>query len=130
MLGSLTNLFKRPPVNPFDSLVAEYNKTRVNGQNFSLCYAPFKSLYFGHGGMATACCYNRMHRLGRWPQNSISEIWNGALANELREELKKNSLQKGCTSCEVQFRARNFPAFKASQFDLNRLNDNGYPSLL
>ena len=129
MLSLLTDLFKRQTETPFHLLLSEYNKTRPQKQNFSLCYAPFKALYFGHRGLVTACCYNRLQSLGRWPQNSISEIWNGPMANELREELKKNSLQKGCDACAIQFEAKNFSGFKAAQFDMSPLNANGFPSV-
>jgi len=106
-----------------------YQNLREQGNKFAICHAPFKNLYFGHRGSVTACCYNRLFELGRWPEQSVQQIWNGQKANELRGSLKDNSLKKGCSCCEIQLFAKNFPALKAVQFDINKLNSNHFPSV-
>lgn len=95
-----------------------------------VCMAPFKSMYFGHGGQVVTCCYNRNHPLGNYPQRSISEIWNGPEANELREHIKAYELDYGCHGCKAMMEAGNYEAVKAAQYDPPVENRNGYPSVM
>ena len=90
----LEKIFKRSPYNSLSpSLLKEYNKHRPLGPQKYSCYAPFKSIYFGHHGRAIACCYNRTQILGEYPKKSISEIWFGEEADKLREYIKNNDFR-------------------------------------
>ena len=46
--------------------------------------------------------------LGVYPENSVSEIWNGEPIRELREALENNDLALGCQKCEQQLEARDY----------------------
>lgn len=116
------------PVHP-DAL-AEYNAVRPNGPKSTLCYAPFKSLYFGHGGKVYACCYNRQYILGTIPEETIEEIWFGQKADKLRNYIKHNDLTLGCGGCDNLFTAKNFDAVKASMYDHYPELANRFPSLM
>ncbi len=128
---NLKKLFSRETYNPLTpELIREYNHHRPLGPQPYLCYAPFKSIYFGHGGKAVACCYNRNHVLGTYPQQSIKQIWFGDEANKLREYIKHNDLSLGCLGCKQHITSGNFDAVKTLQYDERTLNKNKYPSVM
>ena len=115
---------------PLDkTLVSEYNASRPRSQDI-LCYAPFKNIYFGFDGKATACCYNREHPLGTYPQDTIEEIWFGEKAEKLRAYIKHNDLSHGCIGCKHHFDAKNFKGVQAKDFDHYPTNKNMYPSVM
>lgn len=113
------------------SLIEKYNKTRPFAAD-KFCYAPFTSLYFGHEGKVTACCENREHLLGVYPQNSIAEIWNGTAAQQLRQYISEQNLWHGCKGCDFDLRSENFRGIKTHIFDIPRMHqkNRNYPSML
>ncbi len=122
---------KKTNYNPLSaSLLKEYNKHRPLGPQKYSCYAPFKSIYFGHHGRANVCCYNRAHVIGEYPKQSIKEIWFGEEANKLREYIHNDDFSLGCLGCKQQLVAQNFDAVKAKQYDEQPLNANKYPSVM
>jgi MoaA/NifB/PqqE/SkfB family radical SAM enzyme len=129
----LKNIFRRDSVTynslP-ESLLEEYNKHRPLGPQKYSCFAPFKSIYFGHHGKAIACCYNRDHILGEYPKQSIKEIWFGKEAEKLRDYIIHNDFSLGCGSCRHLLLAGNFDAVKAKQYDERTMNTNKYPSVM
>lgn len=110
--------------------LAAYNQARPLGPQEKVCHAPFKNLYFGWGGQAIACCYNRSHVMGTYPQQSIKEIWFGEKANDLRRHLEQNDFSLGCNGCLQQIMAGNFDATKAKQYDIFPSNANRFPSVM
>ncbi len=102
--------------------------TRGNNPFAAGCYAPHKSLYFGHGGVVLACCQNKTYELGRYPQLSVDEIWQGAAVAQLRAALNKFDFSMGCQGCLTQIECKNYAAAKATPYDSLHLNDNGLPS--
>ncbi len=128
----LEKLFKRnSPYSPIsDSLLKEYNSHRPLGPQKYSCYAPFKSIYFGHHGKAVACCFNRDYALGVYPKQSIKQIWQSTEADKLRDYIKHNDFSLGCLGCKQQLIGGNFDAVKAKQYDEQVLNRNGYPSVM
>ncbi|MFH1320945.1 MAG: radical SAM protein [Bacteroidota bacterium] len=113
-----------------DSLVKEYNRVRQYGPQDILCYAPYKNIHFGFDGKATACCYNREHVLGTYPEQSIKEIWFGKKTSKLREYIKHNDLSLGCIGCKHHFEARDFGGVQAIYFDQNPPNITRYPCVM
>ena len=112
------------------SLLKKYNKHRPLGPQKYSCYAPFKSVYFGHHGRVNVCCYNRSHIIGEYPKQSIKEIWFGEEANRLREFIKNDDFSLGCLGCKQQLVGGNFDAVKANQYDERTSNANKYPSVM
>lgn len=113
-----------------NEILREYNASRPNGPQPKVCMAPFKSIYFGHYGKAIACCYNRTHILGNYPEDSIREIWFGKEAEALRNHISANNLDFGCQGCKSQILAGNYDATKAKQYDQHRENSNGFPTVM
>jgi MoaA/NifB/PqqE/SkfB family radical SAM enzyme len=95
----------------------EYNQSRVTGPNPCVCFAPSRSLYFDIHGKATACCFNRVHILGKYPQNSIDEIVNGEKRQFLQNELARQNFMYGCQHCHKLIESGNFEGVEARQYD-------------
>lgn len=95
----------------------EYNKVRSNTDKSVLCHAPFTSLNFEQNGNITACCYNRTHVLGTYPQQSILQAWTGEKAEELRQYVSAGSLEGGCVLCKELIESKNFLGAKSLYYD-------------
>ena len=116
------------PLDP--QVVKDYNRARPHGPQDLLCYAPFKNIYFGTNGNATACCYNREHLLGTYPKDSLREMWFGDNAQQLREYIEHNDLSKGCIGCSHHFNAGNYTGVQAKDFDHYPSSIVGYPTVM
>lgn len=103
----------------FAQILEDYNATRHCVDKGSICHAPDSSMYFGRDGLVSACCYSRSNSMGRYPDNSVAEIWKSAQANSMRLALRRNEFPDGCGLCVDQFTARNFSGLLANQFDCN-----------
>jgi len=101
-----------------DSLLQAYNQTRHTKLQEPLCFAPFVSLNFDQAGNVRACCYNVIHPLGKYPEQSIQEILTSSATLELREAIKRKDLSKGCYNCEQQLLSHNFYSVHARHFDV------------
>ncbi len=117
--------FRPLPLN----LIEEYNKARPRKQKL-LCYAPFKNMYFGMDGSATACCYNRTHSFGKYSEKSIHDMWFGEKAKKLGDYIKCNDLSLGCEGCKYLLEAENYTGIQAMYFDHYPVNRNNYPSVM
>jgi len=120
-IKKLTGIGKETPTkvyNPVDPVTyAEYNKFRPLGAQKHLCYVPFSSLTFSFRGQVFACSYNRRVLLGSYPEQTITEIWEGAEANKLRDHMRNNDLHNGCEHCLYFFDKKKFTNLKPLVFD-------------
>lgn len=110
-------------------LIRAYNKDRPYGPQKYLCFAPYKSLYFGADGNVIACCYNRKHILGIYPKETLNEIWTGKSLSKLRKRIENNDLSLGCQGCLDQLNDRNFGAILSINYDKIPFNKN-FPTLM
>lgn len=83
----------------------------------SACQAPFSSMRFNHSGNVLACCFNRGNILGKFPEQSIHDIWFGENIKQLRKALDKNDFSLGCQYCEKEIICGNREASGAAQYD-------------
>jgi MoaA/NifB/PqqE/SkfB family radical SAM enzyme len=74
-------------------------------------------MYFGRDGIVSACCYSRNAPFGRFPEQTVEEIWESASANSMRASLRRSELPGGCDLCADQLYAGNFTGLLAKQFD-------------
>lgn len=103
---------------PIDrKLYNQFNRFRPNGPKPIFCYLPFNSLTFSFGGQVFVCSYNRDVQLGKYPENTIDEIWNGAEAKKLREHMLHNDLDYGCRHCKYFFDKGKFTNLRPLVFD-------------
>jgi MoaA/NifB/PqqE/SkfB family radical SAM enzyme len=96
---------------------AAYNRYRPEGVKPIFCYLPFNSLTFSMSGQVFVCNYNKNILLGRYPENTIEEIWTGAPANTLREHMRHNDLTYGCNHCQFYFDKGKFTNLRPLAFD-------------
>lgn len=100
-----------------DTRIQEYDRTRPGAARGRLCHAPWVNLNFEQNGNVTACCFNRKDILGRYPDNSIREIWEGAAIGRLRTHIAKGKLDGGCKLCGILLDSGNFSGTKAKHYD-------------
>lgn len=96
---------------------AAYNRYRPEGPKALFCYLPFNSLTFSMSGQVFVCNYNKNILLGKYPQNTIEEIWNGTPAQTLRQHLRHNDLDYGCNHCKFYFDKGKFTNLRPLAFD-------------
>lgn len=94
-----------------------FNRFRPEGAKPLFCYLPFNSLTFSFSGKVFVCGYNKDVELGRYPDNSIDEIWNGAEAETLRRHMLHNDLSYGCRHCKYFFDKGKFTNLRPLVFD-------------
>jgi len=100
-------------------LASSYRSSRqLDGRAFySLCYAPFLSLFFHTDGRVTPCCKNEGLVLGHVQRDRIADLWTGDRVAELRDRLRRDDLGMGCEHCLWQIRSRAFGQVFAKVFD-------------
>ncbi len=101
----------------FEGKVQAYNQTRKKELRKSFCFAPSVNMLFSQDGEVHACCHNLDYSLGRYPELSISEIWQSAQAHELRRQMANFDLSKGCSICRADLETGNFQEIRAGHFD-------------
>lgn len=106
----------------------EYNRLRQPQSHSTFCKAPLTNLYFSWEGIAIACCYNQTFVLGKYPEQTISEIWNSQKISELRKSLSNYDLTKGCTGCLKDIEIRRFDSVNSLRFD--SLPISSYPTMM
>ncbi|MFQ6610438.1 MAG: radical SAM protein, partial [Fidelibacterota bacterium] len=116
-------------------ILEEFNQTRFERNTDRLCHAPFRSLRFTYEGHAIVCCQNHGHSIGRYPDQSIKDIWFSKKADRLRDTILKNDLSSGCDStgcesCAKMLTSRRYYHALARDFDYLPENKNRFPSLM
>jgi radical SAM protein with 4Fe4S-binding SPASM domain len=101
-----------------------YDAIRDPHDRGSICHAPSVNMLFAQDGSVHVCCHNSGYALGKYPEQSIREMWNGEKAMELRRAMRRYDLSKGCNTCDMDMRPGMFSEVRALQFDrLPRLTD-------
>ena len=106
----------------FSEQLKAYQHNRPLGPQKTICFAPTRSLYFGFGGKAVPCCFNRDFEYGRWPDMSVDEIIHSARRRELQAELHIRNFDKGCQHCRRQIMSGNFSGVEALLYDTLKSN--------
>lgn len=117
----------RPTVSP--EAVEGYDKQRYSGSHKILCSAPFKNLYFSRHGDVFVCCHSRDYSVGKYPLQSISQIWNGEKIEQLRTYLTNRNLSLGCQICQADFDRKAYSEIRANHFDQLPL-DIEFPTMM
>ena len=94
-----------------------YQATRKTIDKSIICHAPFSNINFEQNGNMTACCFNRIHVLGSYPQHTIAEAWAGEQAEILRQRVWNNDLGGGCKLCGELINSGNYEGSRAKHFD-------------
>lgn len=98
-------------------VLSRYQDSRSCADKGTLCHAPERSMYFGRDGVVSACCYSRASAFGRFPDQTIDEMWRSATAASMRSALRQGELPEGCELCATQILAGNCSNTLAAQYD-------------
>lgn len=107
--------------------IIEYNKIRCLEK---ICYAPFSSMYFRIDGTVNHCCYNYSVPIGRYPDNSIADIWHSLTAENNRQMINEGILPKGCDICRDHMLHKRFNSMGALNFDCYAVNNTDGPLVM
>lgn len=66
------------------------------------CFAPYTSLHFNHTGEVGVCCYTTVSPVGRYPENTIKDIWFGYAIKHFRERMENFDFSFSCFKCIKQ----------------------------
>ena len=103
------------PIDP--ALLEEYNRTRSLGPKPLFCYVPFNNIFFSFSGKVISCPYNQHVVLGKYPEQSVKEIWYSEEGGKLRAHLEHNDLSNGCKHCQHYLEKKKFSGLKPLVFD-------------
>jgi MoaA/NifB/PqqE/SkfB family radical SAM enzyme len=98
-------------------ILNDYNKSRDCANKKSLCHAPNYSLHFSKNGLVSACSYTRFMPLGKYPDQTIEEIWFGPTAQNIRQAMKTPVFPKGCQVCSSNADAGNYGQMRSKLYD-------------
>jgi MoaA/NifB/PqqE/SkfB family radical SAM enzyme len=104
-------------------ILKEYNQYR-SSEYPTICYAPTKNMYLDIFGNITSCCFNRGISVGKYPEMSLKEIWNGKSYTQLREDVDNLDFNKWCGFCKYDLENKNYEGFKGKYWDYISLNNN------
>ncbi len=107
--------------------ITTYNTTRRQNAAYALCYAPFKYLYFSFDGKVYVCCDNKQQVVGKYPEESIREIWFGRKMNAFRTALSENDLSLNCNVCANKLIEQLWYSIPARMYDSRSMAPAGYP---
>ena len=111
-------------------LARQYNLHRNdNLRPKTFCQAPSVNMYFAQDGEVKVCCHNSEYSIGKYPEQSIKEIWNSPAANELRDHMRRYELSHGCGICAADLQLGAFQEVRAQHFDKLPVNPN-YPTMM
>jgi MoaA/NifB/PqqE/SkfB family radical SAM enzyme len=112
-----------------DPMVAGYNLNRESSLHHSICMAPSVNMLFAIDGTVKACCHNHENSLGRYPDQTIKEIWTSLDTQHFRQLLAQYKFLSGCSTCAFDYSSGNFDQMMAQTFDhLPQRPD--YPSMM
>ncbi len=106
----------------------KYNLQRPKNSTYQGCWAAHRSMYLGLRGNVSACCYNKTYFIGKYPYQTLEEIWFGEKRKQLNRELKKYNFELGCHGCHELIVSGNFKGLPAKNFDFLPDADAGYPT--
>lgn len=98
-------------------LAKAYQKARPGFGHKTFCHAADINMLFSQDGNVFVCCHNQKYSIGKYPEQSISEIWNSEAVKTLRENLKNYELEGGCKICAEDFQRGAFKEIRARHFD-------------
>lgn len=91
------------------------------------CEAPFTTLHLDPHGVARICCENKLHHLGRIPQQSLTEIWAGAAVEQIRSAVTRHDLTLGCEGCASGIESGRRGSVRAGIYDHLAVDDHRRP---
>ena len=80
-----------------------FQELTIDSKSVDYCDHVENTITVRSNGDVVPCCYDLTSQLvmGNITENSLEEIWNGSLYNNLREEIKKKDYNPTCSNCNV-----------------------------
>lgn len=113
---SIDKQIQRLPELP-EACINAYHRTRQVDKLKPLCHAPFVNMNFSRSGEILACCHNRVLSMGKYPEQTVNEIWSSKKARSFRNLINKNTLPSGCNVCHDALSHSNFRNVMARGMD-------------
>lgn len=107
--------------------INEYNEQRNKGKASAICHAPSTNMYFSQTGEVKVCCHNSEFIAGKYPEQSLNEIWNSQAIKSMRQDMTNYKLGKGCEICSADLVGKHFNEVRAKHFD-HIPNHPNYPT--
>lgn len=93
-----------------------------------LCYAPFNNLLIDQQGNFKICCHNNTYILGKYPEQSIDDIWFGNKRKAIIQEFLDQKIPESCKHCIEKGININSPDSKIHYSRENKIPSfNNYP---
>ncbi|HQL69760.1 MAG TPA: radical SAM protein, partial [Bacteroidales bacterium] len=96
----------------------------------TICKAAEYSMLFQPSGEVLPCHYNRGYILGKYPDNSIREIWHGKKREELIKSIKRNFYHHGCFQCKTDSENGLTHSVGKNKYLYVKTNNKNFPSLM
>ena len=113
---NISHFFKKNKWQASASDIRGYNALRSKDKT-RFCYAPFQQITFMPSGEMYACYYNLRNKLGTYPNDSISDAWNGKVIKKIRKNLNNHDFGNGCEECLTQLKLGNYYSVAAWHYD-------------
>jgi MoaA/NifB/PqqE/SkfB family radical SAM enzyme len=97
--------------------INEYNANREKRKKSAICHAPSTNMYFSQNGEVKVCCHNTEFVAGKYPEQTIKEIWNSQNVTLMRQDMANYKLGKGCEVCTADLSKKHFKEVRAKHFD-------------
>jgi len=78
--------------------ITQYKKKYSNKYK-TICIAPLLSLRFTVSGNVQVCCFNRLYTIGKYPENSLTDIINSNTLKQIKSKIENDDLSFGCEYC-------------------------------
>ena len=79
-----------------DELLKTYLAERHCADKSSLCHAPTYLMHLAQNGHVLVCSNSRQNPIGKYPEESLHQIWFGEKAKLRRKQMKGTSFPYGC----------------------------------
>jgi MoaA/NifB/PqqE/SkfB family radical SAM enzyme len=95
-----------------------------------LCYAPLNNMLIDQEGKVRICCHNdNDFILGRYPEQSLHDIWFGPVRRQMTEQIQRSEVPPACVSCVKNGIHRDSPDSKMTTSESGkRPVFEGYPA--
>ena len=113
--------FSRKAFKPYQAI--RHRKNRKTG-----CLAPSENLFFGLRGNVYSCCFNKTHPIGKYPEQSILQVWKGSQRTAIEKGLKAKDFSYGCQPCYHIISSGNYAGLPAQNYESLTNSKGNFPS--
>ncbi len=106
--------------------IHDYIKSRDIGNKQPLCLAPASNMLFQPDGHVFSCHYNRIF-IGKYPEQSIHDIWHSKERKQLAKFLKNHNFGAGCYTCKDHIYNRLFNLANCKKYDYLNKDTHQFP---